>query len=170
MSCEHFILEVTRAGQPHYLIWFSDQQDGVITGDDLRPRTFARADEAFFHSSSAGFELGDESITRYDFDEIDAWTRAPERGCLTPHCLLGAWNLMADIATSVGDRIAMERLLGRRSFPAYDRLIHSCDLPALGTTASADPLTASDHATIAAALRHGIACFDRAVPLRRRGS
>lgn len=170
MSREHYVVEIARAGQPHYLIWFSGQQDGVITGDGLRPLTFSCADEAFSHSSSAGLELGDDSITRYDFDEIDAWTRAPASGRLAPDSLLGAWNLMTDIARSVGDRIAMERLLGRRSFPAYDRLVHNCDLPALDTTASVDLLIPSDYVAIAAALRHGIACFDRAVLRRRRVS
>jgi len=71
--------------------------------------------------------------------------------------------MLTDVARSVGDQVATGRLFDRGMLSAYDRLVSSCNIPALGALPGVGELTDDDRRAIAAALRHGLACFDGAI-------
>lgn len=92
MSRKHFLVAVTRSGR-------RNDEDGVVTTEG-ELRTFLSESEALTFATSAGLELGDESVTSYALDQVDAWSSAPAPGALPLDSLLEAWNLVADVANS----------------------------------------------------------------------
>ena len=163
MSRKHYVVAVTRRQRQLFLLWFGNDEDGLVTDNAAVLRTFATADAAVAFARKAVLELGDESPTFYDLDEVEAWADAPTPGAPLD-ALLNAWNLLTDIARSVGNRIMLERVRAPSTLASYDRLAKSC-IPAL----EADPnegLLESDYPTIATALRHGLFGFDEALPAR----
>lgn len=151
------MVAVRRQEQMHFLIWYTDEQDGLVTGDDgAALLSFASDSDARAHAAAAGFTVSPDESAYFDLDELEAWTAAPNPHRLKPETLLNAWNLLAGVARSVGNDIAAAALRERPLPPLTD---HS------------DRLTREACAAIAPALRHGLACFDRAItppaPARR---
>lgn len=165
---EHHVVKVTRKGRPMFLLWYTNEEDGLLTDGAGGLRVFSSADEAQAYATASGLTLGDSEITEYELDEIESWTDAPQRGMAHWDRILNAWNLLTDVSKSVGNQVATARMLDRAMFPAYDRLVNSCDLPALGSRPAVGELTEEDRGAIAAVLRHGISCFDGAIASSKR--
>lgn len=159
----HYPVELTFAGDRVVLLWYRDDQDGVVVAEPGRLRVFASAAAALSFARTAALEVGDERPTGFDLDAVAAWCDAP-RPVPRPSFLLDAWNLLADLAQAVGDHRAAGRLFDPRDLPSYDRLVMSCDIPALGASSSEQQLAAADYPVIAAALRTGLACLAAALP------
>jgi hypothetical protein len=148
-----------------FLLWFSNEEDGFVT-EGTRLRAFSSADEAQAFAAASSLSLGDTEVTWYDLDEIDTWTLAPEHRTLHPDRILNAWNLLTDASRSVGNQVATARLFDQAKFPSYDRLVNSCNLPALGARTEVGELSEADRHEIAATLRHGLLCFDAATSVQ----
>jgi hypothetical protein len=159
---------VTRKGRCTFLLWYTNEVDGLLTDGAASLRTFASTDEARAYAASSGLKLDDSEVAAYDLDDIEAWTDDPEHRTLHWDMILNAWNLLADVSRSVGNQVATARLLDRATFPAYDRLVNSCELPALGSRPAVGELTEGDRRAIAAVLRHGLLCFDDAIALSKQ--
>ena len=115
-----------------FLIWFSDDQDGVFVDASHRVPTFASAaalETAF--PSLVGAEIVPETPILHDLDAVESRCRA--NGPLTIDCndILAAWNLFSDVARSVGDAgtsyLASDSVLGHE----YEKLFFGNNLPAL---------------------------------------
>jgi hypothetical protein len=120
-------------------------------------------DEARASAAANALSLGGRDLAQYDLDEIETWTLAAECGTPDIDRIVNAWNLLTDVSKSVGHELAAARLVDRATSPAYDRLFRSCDLPAMETTPVVGELSEEDRRMIAAALRHGLSCFDAAI-------
>jgi hypothetical protein len=163
MTREHYVVGVNRNRRRLFLLWFTNEEDGFVA-DGARLRAFSSADEALAGAAASSLSLGDTEVTWYDLDEIETWILAPNRG--TPHVdrLLNAWNLLADVSSSVGDQVAAARLFDRATFPAYDRLVNSGNLPAMDVRPAVGELSEGDRRAIAAVLRHGLSCLTLRLP------
>jgi hypothetical protein len=161
---QHYVVAVKRHERPRFLIWFSDDQDGLVTAaDDGSLLAFESDGDARGHAGSAGLAVSEEESAYFDFDELEAWIGAPNPFRMRPDDLLNAWNLLRDIASSVRNQVAAAKLRNRGDKELYLRLVNSCDIPALRSPTVERP-TPEDCAAIAAVLRHGLACFDAALP------
>ena len=163
MTREHHVVEATWKARQLFLLWFTGQEDGLVTDGAASLRVFASAEEARRHAAAVSLALGSDEPSLFDFDQLETWTRAPEQTALRSSSILDSWNLLTDVARSVGDQVATARLFDRGMLPAYDRLVSSCNIPALGILAGVGELTDEDRRAIATVLRHGLACFDGAI-------
>ena len=163
MTREHHVVQATWRARQVFLLWFTGEEDGLLTDDAGSLRVFSSAEEARRHAAAGSVALGSDEPSRFDFDQLETWTRAPEQAALRSSSILDAWNLLTDVARSVGDQVATARLFDRGMLPAYDRLVSMCNIPALGALAGVGELTDEDRRAIAAVLRHGLACFDGAI-------
>ncbi len=163
MSREHHVVEAIRRSRPVFLLWFSGEADGLLTDGTDRLHVFSSADDARAHATAGSLALDPDDASRFDLDALESWIEAPDQATLGSTSILDAWNLLTDVARSVGDELATARLLQRATLPAYDRLVSTCNLPALGILSGVGALDDEDRRTIAATLRDGLACFDRAI-------
>ena len=163
---EYYVVAVKRHERAHFLLWFTDDTDGLVTGlDGASLLAFTADAEARAHATANALEVSAEESAYYDFDELEAWVAAPNPFRLKPDTILNAWNMLGDVACSVGNQVAYAKLLDRRDRSLYDRLFSCCDIPAMGLPVAERP-SAEDCTEIAAVLRHGLACFDAALPGR----
>lgn len=163
MSRKYHVVEVIRALRPVCVLWFSGEEDGLLTDGTARLRVFFSADDARTYAVATSLALDSDEVSRFDLDALESWIDAPTQTLLGSSSILDAWNLLTDVARSVGDEVATARLLHRAILPAYDRLVSSCNLPALGILSGVGELDDEDRRTIASVLRDGLACFDRAI-------
>ena len=161
---QHYVVAVRRHERVQFLVWYSDEVDGVLTAADLPSSLLAFDSDAAAraHGTAAALAMRPDQSAYFDLDELGAWIDAPNPYRLRPDVLLNAWNLLGDVARSVGDEIAHARLLDRRGNRTYDELFRCCSIPALDLPITDRPSPATCEA-IAAILRHGLACFDRAL-------
>ena len=163
MTREHHVVQATWKARAVFLLWFTDERDGLLTDGAGSLRVFSSAGEARRHAAGGSLTLGSDEVSRFDLDRLESWTLAPEQAALRSNSILDAWNLLTDVARSVGDQVAMARLFDREMLPVYDRLVSACNIPALGALPGVGELTDEDRRAIAAVLRHGLACFDGAI-------
>ena len=163
MTREHHVVQATRKARQLFLLWFTGEEDGLVTDGAGSLRVFSSEEEARRYAAAGSLALGSDQASPFDLDQLETWTRAPEQTALRASSILDGWNLLTDVARSVGDQVATARLFDRGMLPAYDRLVSSCNIPALGALAGVGELTDDDRLAIAAVLRHGLACFDGAI-------
>ena len=122
----HFALMYRLDGCDRFLIWFGDDPDGVVLAPDGRVATFANlADvEHFFAQHDLAWE--EDRPKRYDFDELARWLEQPAADTVDCPAFLEAWNLLSDVAVSVG----LQRL-GEDAQDVYDTLFWGCNFPAV---------------------------------------
>ena len=119
-------------GEDRYLIWFSDESDGVFADESQRVPTFASSTalEIAF-PALVDAELVPETPILHDLDAVEA--RCLLDGALVIDCdhFLAAWNLFIDVARSVGDAgatyLASDSALGHE----YEKLFFGNNLPAM---------------------------------------
>jgi hypothetical protein len=159
-SREHYVIAVRRHEQVHFLLWFDDQPDGVVTADG-RLVAFASDAEARAHADSVALAVSPNESAYFDLDELSAWVAAPNPYRIKPDDLLNAWNLLLDVVRTLEDELALARFGSCRD--TYLTLVSCCDLPAAGFP-TGERLTQEECGRAAVALRHGLACFDAALP------
>jgi hypothetical protein len=132
MSRDYFPCLYRLKGEERYLIWFSDDRDGVFADESHRVPTFASATalELAF-PALVDAELVSETPISHDLDFVEGQCRLD--GPLVIDCdhFLAAWNLFIDVARSVGDAgaayLASDSVLGH----AYEKLFFGNNLPAM---------------------------------------
>ena len=121
MTREHHLVAVFRKGRRMFLLWYTNAEDGLLTDGSAGLRVFASADEARAYAAASALRLGDSEIAGYDLDTIEAWTEDPEHETLDWGRILSAWNLLTDVAKSVGNQVATASLLGCRAILSSSR-------------------------------------------------
>jgi hypothetical protein len=161
-SRTHFVIAVRRHEQTYFLLWFDGDQDGVVA-EAGRLVVFASDAAARAHAVAGDLVVSSDESAYFDLDELEAWVAAPNPHRIKPDELLNVWNLLGDVARSVDNDLALARLVDRKDNETYRQLMSCCNIPALDFPVSDRP-RADDCLAIAAALRHGVACFDAALP------
>lgn len=99
---QHFLVPYRLDGLDRFLIWFSDERDGVLLTDAGEVANFEshEAGEAFAQARGLSIEL--DTSGHWDFDVISRWIEAPLADRIGCHDFYNAWNLIHDIAESIG--------------------------------------------------------------------
>ncbi len=111
-----------------YLIWFSNEHDGVVTLPDETVPSFPRQEALRSYASSHQMELDATEPLLHDLDLVAQWIGSafsPEIDCSS---FLGAWNLFADLAISVNGDFDSDRI---RTMHVYEKLFRGNNLPAV---------------------------------------
>ena len=129
MMRKHYRVRYRLDGLDRYLIWFSDDSDGVVLETGRSVASFrTRSDlDSFAESRGLAFEPGEPA--EFDLDSVEAWLREPDGSTVDCDVFLNAWNLFGDIASSRGDAS-----LERSSLSAgrvYGKLFWGCNVPAV---------------------------------------
>ena len=127
----YFTLLYRLGGSTGYLLWFTDEDDGIVTTPDGRIPSFPTSRALFNYATAQGFTVEGEETSLHDLDAIQAWVNAPKPLPLDCSEILSAWNLFGDVARSVpSDSCAftsMDASLGA----SYEKLFWGNNLPAV---------------------------------------
>jgi hypothetical protein len=130
---KYFRLLYRLGHQQRYLIWISNERDGVVVdGAGLVP-IFKDAEAVQTYADQNGYNLESEQPVLHNLDWVAGWVDEPGRSINCSEAL-AAWNLFSDVARSVRGRGSVFRRLDSW-FPAvYNKLFWGSNLPSLTPT------------------------------------
>ena len=129
MAHKHFKVRYRLDGVDRYLIWFSNDSDGVVVQDDGSMVSFRSQSDLDSYAKFRGLKLEPDEPSEFDFDSVERWLSRLDRGSIDCDLFLNAWNLFGDIASSNGNAAFQQssRAAGR----VYDKLFWGNNLPAV---------------------------------------
>jgi hypothetical protein len=123
----HYPVRFRLGGVERRMIWYGDETDGVLLFGAGRIAVFTSRSDLEQYAEEQGFGLEAEADTVYDFDVLSRWLprAAPEK--VDCEFLLNMWNMLCDIANSLGDPLQEPDVAMR----IYDKLFRGCNLPTM---------------------------------------
>jgi hypothetical protein len=121
----HYCVRCRLDGVERFFIWYSDECDGVLLSSPKQIALFPCLPELERYAADQNIELDAEAAAIYDFDRLAQWLVHPTSETPDCHFLLNAWNMLGDIAYSVGVSVAEPS----EANTVYDKLFWGCNLP-----------------------------------------
>ena len=166
MPREYFACAFRYAGLDQYLLWYSDDPDGVHLESAGYVPTFDSIDQlssyARIHDVAP---LNMEEPVLHDLDSVDRFTRTSSSLHVDCNETLSAWNLFGDFARSVGPSGSLFLDQDRAADQLYDKVFFGCNLPAM-TPEGQEYLpiwTSAEVESIQDLLRVGLSLFRSAI-------
>jgi hypothetical protein len=126
---EHYMVKFTWRSASHFIIWYTNSDDGVII-DDRKPVVFSNTNDCRQFAHQSGIAILEESSNRYDFDSISNWVSSPQLDLIEPQHFLDAWNLVDDIVSSLHNDINYDAVKDEER-NLYDKLFWANNLPTI---------------------------------------
>ena len=111
-----------------FLIWFSNEKDGVATDSAGAVISFASERLIKQFASRKKWKVQSEKLAFYDFDSVLSWVASNGKGPIECNLFLNVWNLLGDISHSVGGDFNPNL---KQTKKLYDKLFWGCNLPAV---------------------------------------
>ena len=157
-------------GRVGWIVWFDggDDADGVVVSAPGRVPSFASPGDLRAFAERRSLAVADGTPqSPCDLDAAERWASAPAGATADSNRLLGAWNLLWDVARSVGGDGAefVRRHDAAVASSVYERMFWGCNLPSVTPTGEHFAPTWSDDevAVIADVLREGLRVVRQAV-------
>jgi len=128
MSRQYYILWYRLDGSDPFLIWYSDDKDGVFVDPDGSVPSFKDATSLSRYAAVRDLGVDTEGPILLDLDVVREWLERKDVGLIDPHSFNGAWNLFADVSRSVNGRFDTNQKLTRK---IYNKLFWGCNLPSV---------------------------------------
>jgi hypothetical protein len=132
MPREYYACAFRYADRDEYLIWYSNDCDGVHLESDGRVPTFSSIDHLSSYArihNLAPLTIADPVL--HDLDSIDRFTRDISSHYVDCNETLNAWNLFGDLARSLGPSGSHFIDHDQAADGLYDKVLHGCKLPAM---------------------------------------
>lgn len=145
----------------YYLIWYTNNCDGVVTDSTGLIPTFANIDSLVNYAKNLGLYIDKEEPILHNLDLIKYWLQNPNRDTVVCSDFLATWNLFTDVASSVRD-VIFDRDLQKNNF-IYKKLFWGNNLPAVTPLGKHyEPIwTDGEIETLAKVLGYGLTMFRR---------
>lgn len=112
-----------------YLIWIGDEQDSVLTEEDLLIPVFSSESTLALYAKEKKIEIVNEEPILHNLDKIKKWLHQPD-GPIDCHAFLSAWNMFTDVAEGTKKTFA-GRDKDKLNSKLYDKLFFGNNLPAV---------------------------------------
>ena len=129
MDRKHYRVRYRLDGVDSFLIWYSNDWDGVIVEGDGSVPSFRARSALSAYAERWGLAFEAEETSEFDLDAIEHWLSRPEDSPIDCCLFLNAWNLFDDVASSTGGG-SFERT-SRGASGVYDKLFWGNNLPAV---------------------------------------
>ena len=146
-----------------YLIWYSNDADGVVVDDLGNVPAFRDRARLQAYSAAHGLQVQDGEPALYDLDALNEWLARSGGTMPDPTQVLKAWNLMLDVAYAVRDARYVHAY--RRAVTIYQKLALRSFLHATaGTNRHSEQLwTEHDRVVLSDILSAGLSLFRQRV-------
>lgn len=132
MPREYYACAFRYAGLDEYLIWYSNDCDGVHLESDGYVPAFGSIDRLSNYAKIhdlAPLTIGDPVM--HDLDSVERFTRDDSSLHVDCNETLSAWNLFGDFARSLGPSGSLFLAHDQAADRLYDKIFHGCNLPAM---------------------------------------
>jgi len=99
----YYALWLKFKGRDQYLLWFSNEKDGIWVNDKGMVPVWENTEELKSFTIKVGIELEDEKPKCHDLDKVKAFL-IKESWEIMANEVLEAWNLFIDLGNSVKDK------------------------------------------------------------------
>ena len=127
MSCEYYSYWYRLNNEDSFLIWFSNEKDGVVVDENGFVPSFGKKSDLknYCEKNQIKVDLDNSNLT--NLDTIKNWL--DKGGKLEDYNLyLDTWNLFEDIAISTNGNFDKDKAVTN---DIYDRIFWGCNLPAV---------------------------------------
>ncbi len=126
---KYYLIKLLFKGSDYYLIWFSDDIDGLLI-ENQRLLVFSSVDEAKIFASNEHIVL-ENGITDYD---LSHFTELINNTGISKNCgmLIDIWNLFSDLSKSLNEHFAGDDE-DEETIDIYNKLFYGCNLELLET-------------------------------------
>lgn len=128
MEPQYYILWYRLDGRDGFLIWYSDEKDGVYVNGDGYVPSFKDAASLVEYAKGRGLSVDTEGPILLDLDVLGKWLEGKDVESIDPHSFNGAWNLFADVSRSINGVFDTDRELTQK---IYNKLFWGCNLPSV---------------------------------------
>jgi len=111
-----------------YLIWFSNDVDGIVTQPDGAVPSFRDQNALRAYATLQQLDLDAMEPLLHDLDVVAGWLDRPLSAKVDCDALLTAWNLFGDLASSINGDFDLDR---ERTQLVYEKLFWGNNLPAV---------------------------------------
>ena len=145
-----------------YLVWYTDETDGYVLDTQRSIPSFQTQEAAVAFANSMGLTIVEEEPQLQNLDAAEAWIKNKRFRTVDCVALLEAWNLLADISTSVGGKFDPDKKVTNK---IYDKLFYGNNLPPVTPDGrSYHPIwSRKERAIIREVLESGISIFRNVV-------
>jgi hypothetical protein len=128
MDRKYYILWYRLDGSDSFLIWYSDEKDGVFVDADGFVPSFKDAGSLLKYAQERNIGVDTEGPVLLNLDVLSRWLKENDVALIDPNGVNGAWNLFADVSHSIeGGFDANQRLTQK----IYNKLFRGCNLPSV---------------------------------------
>ncbi|HAX78565.1 MAG TPA: hypothetical protein DCY88_22715 [Cyanobacteria bacterium UBA11372] len=128
MSKQYFILWYRLDGVNAYLIWYTNDCDGVLV-DSGKVICFKSISLLRRYAEGCGLYIEEEEPIFQELDPVKNWLYNPSKTEINCNIFLSVWNLFIDIASSVQD-VAFDRDRDKTDI-VYEKLFWGNNLPSV---------------------------------------
>jgi hypothetical protein len=129
---DYYALWYRLATADSYLIWYSNDTDGVVVNADGFVPSFRSITALEAFAATLDIELDVETPVIHNLDVLKRWLGEPKNSTVDCVVFLGAWNLFVDVARSTHANAASIFLKREEDgFDLYDKLFWGNNLPAM---------------------------------------
>ncbi|HEX8459452.1 MAG TPA: hypothetical protein VF656_19325 [Pyrinomonadaceae bacterium] len=128
MNPQYYILWYRLNGSDSFLIWYSDEKDGVFVDADGSVPSFKDAGSLVKYAEARNVSVDAEEPILLDLDVLGKWLEERNVELIDPNSFNGAWNLFADVSRSINGGFDPDQELTQK---IYDKLFWGCNLPAV---------------------------------------
>lgn len=129
MATEYFPVLFRLGSANHYVIWYSDDRDGLLR-EDGRVVTYPSLEELHAYAGPRGLKLQPAKVARYDWDSIEQWCDEPVADGIALGPFLNAWNMILDMLPDCEESGLFSHANGRNG-PLYEKLFRANNLSAM---------------------------------------
>lgn len=127
MSADYYKCWYRLNGRDKYLIWYTNDVDGVWLRDGKIP-VFTEHTNLIDYASSNGINIQIEEPRLHDLDVVVKWLESPTGKTVDCPSFNAAWNLFADVSRSVKGDFDQDQ---KRTKKVYEKLFCGMNLPSV---------------------------------------
>jgi len=128
MERKYYILWYRLDSSDSYLIWYSDEKDGVFVDESGTVPSFRDANSLVKYAESRGISVDVEEPNLLDLDVLGKWLKEKDVELIDSNSFNGAWNLFADVSLSTNGGFDSNQELTQK---IYNKLFWGCNLPSV---------------------------------------
>ena len=116
-------------GADAFLLWYTDEQDGVVVDETGRVLSFSDPETLKRWARLHGWKAATTGMILHDLDAVQQWIEHPSSDTIDCDLALAAWNMFIDVRVSIGQRNALRD--DPENDDIYDKLFFGNNLPSM---------------------------------------
>ena len=125
---KYYIIWYRLYGIDSYLIWYSDEKDGVFVDSNGFVPSFKDSDSLLKYAAERTISVDIEEPILLNLDRVNKWLEEKDVELIECNTFNGAWNLFADVSHSINGKIDPDPDL---TLEIYNKLFWGCNLPSV---------------------------------------